>query len=685
MADGALRSVFAELGIDFDEKSLQKANSLVDKAVGNVQKLVASTGKADQVEALFAARQKARAAARHEHAVQSAADAAKASGGNREVGLFGKLRELATGDAKARDEARKAELDRAHTLAARQALGGAAPAFNPFGKDKAQGATSFGGKLGTEQWKAAAKPVETYIDLLNKADEAATKWASGKLGRYLDSIARKFPALNAALDRFGLGSTNTAGRVRALLGVTAGAALVFHRATSAAFAFADAFSAQSEQLRETAREARVTSSELQEFQHAGAQSGVGADRMAAGVAKLGQSLRAASLRAHGGGGGLGFTLRRLGIEMRDSGGRVRSTSAIMDQLAVAMEHIESPARRVRVATELFGESGRRMLDVLHTGPGGLRALRDEMEALGGGVSADATAAAHDYTLAQERLKVGADSLRSVIAVGLLPALSWVVNKGAELAGWWARLTHGTHIVQVGLIGLGVAGAAVAASLVIAWAPVIAPFVVAAAKIAVVALALDDLWTFVEGGDSALGRFIDSMFGVGTSAQYAHELREEWEAVQNAIAGAIAKVAEWTGIGEVPSIGTLAPPRTDGRPSTVRTRAGGTRANPVAGRRGGARVTSAGATVERPESRPPAAIAAAPAVVAVAVPASRQVSAPGVATPPPRGARRVTRSTTNHFHMHGATNEDLVRQTSAEVARLQRAERDAEHPLEDDDG
>ena len=102
-----------------------------------------ATGNADQAEALFAARQKARAAVRHQQTVRAAADAAKASGPSREVGLFGKLRELAAGDAKARDEARKAELDRAHALAARQALGGAAPAFNPFGKDKAQGATSF--------------------------------------------------------------------------------------------------------------------------------------------------------------------------------------------------------------------------------------------------------------------------------------------------------------------------------------------------------------------------------------------------------------------------------------------------------------------------------------------------------------------------------------------------------------
>ena len=63
-----------------------------------------------------------------------------------------------------------------------------------------------------------------------------------------------------------------------------------------------------------AREARVTSSELQQFQHAGTMSGVGAERMASGVAALGQSLRATELRQ---GGGVAWTLRRLGVEARD--------------------------------------------------------------------------------------------------------------------------------------------------------------------------------------------------------------------------------------------------------------------------------------------------------------------------------------------------------------------------------
>jgi len=301
--------MFAELGIDFDEKSLQKANSLVDKAVGNVRKLVGATGNADQAEALFAARQKARAAVRHQQTVRAAADAAKASGPSREVGLFGKLRELAAGDAKARDEARKAELDRAHALAARQALGGAAPAFNPFGKDKAQGATSFGGKLGTEQWKAAAKPVEGLIGILTKLEKKTSTAIGQKLPAAFQRLAQRAGVAQGDFASMGQVLVGATGMVTATLG--AGLAMASN--------FASEFTQASEALRETARSARVTSSELQALQHAGAISGVGADRMTASVTALGGKLRDASSHLAGS-GGVVHTLRHLGINARDASG-----------------------------------------------------------------------------------------------------------------------------------------------------------------------------------------------------------------------------------------------------------------------------------------------------------------------------------------------------------------------------
>ena len=80
-------------------------------------------------------------------------------------------------------------------------------------------------------------------------------------------------------------------------------------------------------------------------------------------------------------------------------------------------------------------------------------------------------------------------------------------------------------------------------MLVAWAPVLVPLLKVVGIVSALVLIFDDLITFVEGGDSAIGRLIDSLFGVGTATQYVHELREEWEAVVGAVERAIKAVAD----------------------------------------------------------------------------------------------------------------------------------------------
>ena len=681
--------MFAELGIDFDEKSLQKANSLVDKAIGNVRKLVGATGKADQVEALFAARQKARATARHEHAVQAAADAAKANGSGREVGLFGKLRELAAGDAKARDEARKAELDRAHTLAARQALGGAAPAFNPFGKDNAQGATSFGGKLGTEQWKAAAKPVEGLIGILTKLEKKTST-----------AIGQKLPAaFHRLAQRTGIAKGDFASMGQVLVGATGMVTATLGAGLAMASSFTSEFTQASEALRETARNARVTSSELQALQHAGAISGVGADRMTASITALGSKLRDANSHLAGS-SGVVHTLRRMGISARDASGQVRPTIDILDDVAVAMEHISSPRRRVRVAEALGLD--RRMLDVLHTGAGGIRALREEMASLGGGVTPEATEAARKFAQAQARMQVGLTSVRSVIFTALAPAMEGLVSKGAKALGWLARMTRGSHMARNVLVALGVAGAAAAAPLIAAWLPAAAPFLLAGAAGLVLALALDDVQNFLEGNNSLTGEMVtklrqlaDGFIGVGNSARIIEWIKDDWQALSEKIervndflarlpgvAGAAFDALvpfgglrhlwgnEVRGGGEAPAPAPAQPPQTpaDARMARLNAELRGERFD-ERGRPVQLGLDGQPVTVPAPGSRP------------VSIPATRSVAAPGTAGGGTTVTTRVE-GDRNVFHINGNDPAAMRRQVEQLLEQRERQRRERLSPRGD---
>jgi len=494
-------------------------------------------------------------------------------------------------------------------------------------------------------WQKASKGINTFAD----ATERASEYLSEKLGTKLRATN---PLLDKLAQKTGM-SSSALGKV--FVGATLAAIAVMGTATRAAFAFANAFAADAEALRDTARESRVTTTQLQELDHAAVQGGVGVERMRAGVATFGQALRAGERW----GNGTTSMLRRLGIQARDANGRIRPTGELINDTALALERIENPYRRAHVAQQLFGASGRRMLDVLHSGPGGIAALRDELADLGGGITPEATEAARRYTQAQGRLKVATDSLRSVLATSLLPVLTFIVQKGAELGGLWARLTRGTHVVQIALAALGAAGAVAAGALLIAWGPVILPFVVVAAKIALVVALLDDLITFVEGGDSAIGRFIDSLLGVGTAAAYVQELRDDWEAVTGAVERAIAAVARFTGIETQQAQGTLRAPRF------------------------GAPAPRSGAAPAPMAQRVSAGAGAAPGAT-ISVPATRTVAAPGSVTSS-SSTRVINRTSAPVMHFHGVTDADQIAGRVRDVIRREDAtQRDADHPQEDDE-
>lgn len=664
---GALRTLFAELGFEIDDAGLKKADALVLGAADHVKTLIA---QATGLDALDWGGAQADRLARTEALVARGEAAKRKATEDTTMAVDASLQ-------KEVDATEAAEAAKHKAVVAYRAKVDAATS-DPFGKAKAKGATSFGGKFGVEQWKAAQKPVEGLMDLVGRFE----KKTSTALGKTIPaSFGPLFAKLGVAKGDFAaMGQIASAATGAVIGGLTL--------AARSAFGFADAFSQNSESLRETAREARVTSAEMQQLTHAGVAGGVGAERMASGVNTLAQSLRLAETHQSG----VGWTLRRLGVQMRDSAGRVRSTADVMDDLAVGLERVQSPARRTRIAVQLFGESGRRMLDVLHSGPGGLRALREEMAELGGGVTPEATEAARQYTLAQERLARGSDSLRSVLATALLPRLTELVTAGARALGWLARMTRGSHLVEVGLLALGVAAAAAATSVVATWLSAAAPILGAAAAVLFLALAFDDLWNFLEGNDSALGAILDSLLWVGASREIVEGIRDAWGEVEDVL----ARVFDW--LDRLPGAAQAAlwPLTTLRNAARALTGDGGGGAGeegaPGSGARGAGRGRPGGP--RRGAAPPPMTPApGGPSVVQlgfdgrpVVAPATRAVTAP-----PSAGGGRARPQVVHHhagdrisFSLAGPNAQELADRVGAVLERRDRERRDGQHPTEDND-
>lgn len=315
----------------------------------------------------------------------------------------------------------------------------------------------------------------------------------------------------------------------------------------AAHRFAAALAADAMALRESADAARVTETQFQQLTFAAASAGVGADTAASGLNTLAEGLRAIEART----GGPTNALWRLGVRARNTDGTMRDTNDVLFDVADRFERIQNPVHRARLAQELFGASGRRMLQVLAGGSAALRRQQEDFAALGGGVLPEAVEESRRFTMAQTRMGVAADSVRSVFATFLLPIFTRVTNAAADLTGWFSRMTRGTHIANTAFVGLGVAGVAAATSVLVAWGPVVAPIAAVALGAIALSLAFDDVQNLLEGNESLVGYLIDQYAGFGTAARFVERIRDAWNGVVDALARvneAVDRLPRWAQAG-----------------------------------------------------------------------------------------------------------------------------------------
>lgn len=512
----------------------------------------------------------------------------------------------------------------------------------------------------------------------SNAVDAATKklatLASAGLG---DRVVGQFTKISGGLrnlvGNLNLSREETARVGQIATGVAAAYVAVVTRATHAAFAFADAFRETADRIRYTAAALRVSTDQLQEFEFAGAEAGVGAEQMAGAMTHLRDAARSVAL----GGGLTGNAFARLGVQVRTAAGRMRETGQIADDVANAFARITSPVRRAQVAQELFGAAGQRLQAVLHGGAGGLAALRDEFYALGGGVSQDAIEAARQYGAQVNRLAQVGQAWRAQMALALLPVLTRVVGWVRQGYAAFVQWTRGTEVIRIGMYALIGVAAVLGAALLYAFAPVLIPLAAVAAGIAAIVLVVDDLITLFRGGDSVAGRFIDSMFGAGTAAAVVRTLRDAWHEVYGALQTAWGFVQR---VSSHPAFRFLS--AAVGASRRLVTGAVGevindarVIGNVVAGNQAAARAAFA----QTLGGQAYAALHATPAV-AVARPAAATPAtpAPGTGAAAARGRRAPQRNT---IHIHGITDPRAVaRAVDQRLDERAAASADADHPM-----
>ena len=131
---------------------------------------------------------------------------------------------------------------------------------------------------------------------------------------------------------------------------------------------------------------------------------------------------------------------------------------------------------------------------------------------------DAAKTAAGFANASKGLLGGLRDLGTSVGQKLLPAVEWFVNILKKWSLGFADLVKNSNLVEAAIVVLGAVLVKTGISVLTAWLPVIAPFLLLAAKIGLVILVVDDLITMFRGGESVIGKFIDLIFGKGSATQ-----------------------------------------------------------------------------------------------------------------------------------------------------------------------
>lgn len=280
-----------------------------------------------------------------------------------------------------------------------------------------------------------------------------------------------------------------------------------------------------DQLAHTSEMLGVSTDELQRFQYAANIADVSAEGASTALGFLNKAV------GHAGEGNAeaAATFAKLHVQLKNTDGSARPLSQIIGDVADGLAALPDHGAKTVAAMNLFGRSGRELIPLLNKGRAGVEELYGEFDKLGGGLSDEFIHAAEEADHETKKLKFTMKSLSSEIGAALLPTVSELAEGAANGLVQFREWTKNTHLLRNSLITL----AAIAGILVVTWGILNIEILLVVVALALLALAIDDVITFMEGGDSLLGRFLDKLYGLGASKDIAKQLRDAWKEVSEA--------------------------------------------------------------------------------------------------------------------------------------------------------
>lgn len=239
------------------------------------------------------------------------------------------------------------------------------------------------------------------------------------------------------------------------------------------------------------------------------------------------------------------TFGHLGVKVKDSSGHVRELEDILFDVSDAFEGMNSQQERAAFGMKLFGREGQQLVPVLMKGSEHLHELYEENKKFGAGLGSDFPQQARKAREEMEHFHKIIGAIKTRIVAAGLPAFTALYRKLQDLTLPLLEATKHTNILQHIMVTAGVAGTLKFVTSLVKLSktlgllkPSLVETVLSLLKfggplliVGALALAFEDLWTLMEGGDSVIGDILVDMYGVEGAKQFVDDLRGSWDDIK----------------------------------------------------------------------------------------------------------------------------------------------------------
>jgi hypothetical protein len=173
-----------------------------------------------------------------------------------------------------------------------------------------------------------------------------------------------------------------------------------------------------------AQKVGVTTEELSKLEYAAKLANVSSGELQSSLMRLTKGMSDAAQGT--GEAQKGFSA--LGIQVKASDGSLKSSTQIMGEVADQFAGMRDGAEKTALAISIFGRAGANMIPLLNGGSKAIREAGDELERMGGVVTADAARQAEQFNDNITRLKETFSGLVMQLANRVLPSLTAFTEK-----------------------------------------------------------------------------------------------------------------------------------------------------------------------------------------------------------------------------------------------------------------